>query len=96
LIFFDGTFDAESIFGGCGALVFVIDAQDDYSDALSKLYSTVTKAYKINSDIKFEVFIHKADSLSDDNKLEKQRDIQQQAMDLLQAEGSDDIHLSFT
>lgn len=25
--FFDGTFDAEAIFGGCGALVFVIDAQ---------------------------------------------------------------------
>jgi len=93
--FFDGTFDAESIFGGCGALVFVIDAQDDYSEALHKLYNTVTKAYKINPDIKFEVFIHKADSLSDDNKLETQRDIQQQAMDLLQSEGSDDIHLSF-
>jgi Ras-related GTP-binding protein C/D len=24
---FDGTFDAEAIFGGCGALVYVIDAQ---------------------------------------------------------------------
>jgi Ras-related GTP-binding protein C/D len=27
--FFDGTFDAEAIFGGCGALVFVVDAQVD-------------------------------------------------------------------
>ena len=25
--FFDSTFDSESIFGGCGALIFVIDAQ---------------------------------------------------------------------
>lgn len=25
--FFDPTFDSETIFGGCGALVFVIDAQ---------------------------------------------------------------------
>merc|ERR1712072_963631 len=28
--FFDPTFDSDEIFGGCGALVFVIDAQDDY------------------------------------------------------------------
>lgn len=27
--FFDGTFDSDMIFGGCGALVFVIDAQVD-------------------------------------------------------------------
>ena len=25
--FFDSTFDSDTIFGGCGALVFVIDAQ---------------------------------------------------------------------
>jgi Ras-related GTP-binding protein C/D len=27
LDFFDPTFDSEVIFGGCGALIFVIDAQ---------------------------------------------------------------------
>lgn len=27
--FFDATFDSDMIFGGCGALVFVIDAQVD-------------------------------------------------------------------
>ena len=47
------------IFGGVGALVFVIDAQDDYIDALAKLNTTVTKAYSVNPKIKFEVFIHK-------------------------------------
>jgi len=93
--FFDGTFDAETIFGGCGALVFVIDAQDEYTEALNKLHMTVTKAYKVNPSITFEVFIHKADGLSDDNKIEKQRDIQQQAMELLQAEQGEHIHLSF-
>ena len=55
--FFDQTFDSELIFGDCGALVFVIDAQDDYLDALTKLNQTVTKAYKVNSRIKFEVFM---------------------------------------
>jgi Ras-related GTP-binding protein C/D len=45
--FFDGTFDAEKIFGDCGALIFVIDAQDEYNEALNKLYTTVTKAYRV-------------------------------------------------
>lgn len=42
--FFDPAFDSDIIFGGCGALVYVIDAQDDYMEALAKLHLTVTKA----------------------------------------------------
>jgi Ras-related GTP-binding protein C/D len=92
--FFDPTFDSELIFGDCGALVFVIDAQDDYLEALTKLNQTVTKAYKVNRKIKFEVFIHKVDGVSDDFKIESQRDIHQRATDDLQDAGLD-IHLSF-
>mmetsp|Transcript_43857 Transcript_43857/g.110571 ORF Transcript_43857/g.110571 Transcript_43857/m.110571 type:complete len:363 (+) Transcript_43857:202-1290(+) len=95
LDFFDPTFDSEVIFGGCGALVFVIDAQDDYTEALSKLHMTVTKAYKVNPNITFEVFIHKVDGLSDDHKIEAQRDIQQQAMDDLMDSKLANLHLSF-
>ena len=63
--FFDTvTFDTDIIFGGVGALVFVIDAQDDYLDALSKLNTTVTKAHSVNPKIKFEVFIHKGKFIS--------------------------------
>ena len=58
---FDPTFNADAIFGGCGALVFVIDAQDDYLDALAKLNMTVSRAHRANPDIKCEVFIHKVD-----------------------------------
>jgi len=93
--FFEPTFDSENIFGGCGAIVFVIDAQDDYMEALTKLHSTVTKASKVNPDIKFEVFIHKVDGLSEDHKIETQRDIQQRATDELMDSESDSIHLSF-
>jgi Ras-related GTP-binding protein C/D len=93
--FFDGTFDAEAIFGGAGALIFVVDAQDDYSDALNKLHQTVIKAHKVNPNITFEVFIHKADGLSDEHKIETQRAIQQGANDLLENEGGGSIHLSF-
>lgn len=57
--FIEPTFDSDMIFGGCGALVFVIDAKDDYNEALTKFKNTVIKAYKVNPRIKFEVFIHK-------------------------------------
>lgn len=50
-------------------------------EALNKLHLTVTKAFKVNQSIKFEVFIHKVDGLSDDYKMETQRDIHQRAND---------------
>eukprot|EP00037_Helgoeca_nana_P005406 m.51283 g.51283 ORF g.51283 m.51283 type:complete len:345 (+) comp16415_c0_seq3:178-1212(+) len=93
--FFDPSFDSEVIFGGCGALVFVIDAQDDYMESLAKLHETVTKAYKVNPHIRFEVFIHKVDGLSDDHKIETTRDIHQRVMDELEHAGLPEIHLSF-
>lgn len=94
--FLDPTmFDPDRIFSGCGALVFVIDAQDDYMDALAKLHLTVMKAYKVNRNMNFEVFIHKVDGLSDDNKIETQRDIHQRANDDLNDAGYESLHLSF-
>ncbi|KAF4523693.1 hypothetical protein B566_EDAN006064 [Ephemera danica] len=93
--FIDPNFDSDMIFGGCGALVYVIDAQDDYMEALNRLNTTVTKAYKVNPSIKFEIFIHKVDGLSDDHKMETQRDIHQRANDDLADTGYDQIHLSF-
>lgn len=93
--FFDDTFDSDHIFSGCGALVFVIDAQDDYLEALTKLTTTVTKAWKVNRDIKFEIFIHKVDGLSDDHKIETQRDIQSRALEELTELNYPDVTLSF-
>ncbi|XP_056632460.1 ras-related GTP-binding protein C [Diorhabda sublineata] len=93
--FFDSSFDYDMIFGGCGALIFVIDAQDDYIEALNKLNLTVTKAYKINPNLRLEVFIHKVDGLGDDFKMESQRDIHQRTTDDLNDSGFDQIHLSF-
>jgi len=94
--FFDATFETETIFGGCGALIFVIDAQDDYLEALGKLHATVTKAYQVNPNIRFEVFIHKVDGLSDDTKMETQRDIHQRATDdVIEAGLELQVNLSF-
>ncbi|RHY39920.1 hypothetical protein DYB30_012219, partial [Aphanomyces astaci] len=63
----------EMIFGNCGAIVFVIDAQDDpYSEALTRLHDTVARAHRYNPNVFFEVFIHKVDGdlfISDDHKI---------------------------
>ncbi|XP_029360137.1 ras-related GTP binding Ca isoform X2 [Echeneis naucrates] len=93
--FFDPTFDYEMIFRGTGALIFVIDAQDDYVEALGRLHLTVSRAYRVNPDINFEVFIHKVDGLSDDHKIETQRDIHQRANDDLADASLEKLHLSF-
>lgn len=95
LDFFDPTVDADAIFSNCGALIFVIDAQDDRTEALNKLHLTVSKAYQINKNISFEVFIHKVDGLSDDSKIDTHRTIQHQALDDLADAKLENIHLSF-
>jgi len=95
LDFTDDAFDTEQIFAQCGALIYVIDAQDDYSEALSKLHKTVLKAHKINPSMTFEVFIHKVDSINDEHKMDTQRGIQQQAMDELADKNLNGVHLSF-
>ena len=92
---FDLHFDIDELLRGCDALVFVIDAQDEYHGALNKLHMTVVRAYKLNSNIKFEVFIHKVDCLSDEDKIQVQRDIHQRVTDNLTDAGFDSIFLSF-
>ncbi|KAG0350693.1 hypothetical protein BGZ54_003685, partial [Gamsiella multidivaricata] len=93
--FFDPTFDTTAIFGEVGALVFVIDSQDDYMDALVRLHSTVVAAYRVNPNITFEVFIHKVDGLSEDYKIDTQRDIQQTTTDELADAGLENVQLAF-
>lgn len=67
--------------------------QDDYTEAVSRLHLTVTRAYKVNTNINFEVFIHKVDGLSDDHKIQKQRDIHKRANDDLTDAGLQSINL---
>ena len=45
--------------------------KDEYSEALHRLFYTVTNAYSVNQNITFEVLIHKVDGLSDDYKIGK-------------------------
>ncbi|KAI8883329.1 hypothetical protein K501DRAFT_323550 [Backusella circina FSU 941] len=91
----DMAYDAQDIFSAVGALIFVIDAQDDYSEALHRLFTTVTSAYRVNPNITFEVLIHKVDGLSDDYKIDTQRDVQQRMGDALADAQMEIIHLTY-
>ena len=103
--FADAITDFDGIFKNCGALVFVIDVQEDCLDALNRIVLTVSYAYKMNPKIHFEVFIHKVDGLSDDYKIGKlfnsltssdtQRDILQRLTDEFTDAGLEAVYLSF-
>ncbi|ORY39141.1 Gtr1/RagA G protein [Rhizoclosmatium globosum] len=72
-----------------------MDAQDDYMVALKQLFLTVNTAYKVKKDMLFEVLVHKIDGLSDDHKIETQRDIHMRIRDDLTEAGLQDVHLGF-
>ena len=59
------------------------------------LNKTFTAAYKINPQLKFEVFIHKMDGIPEDQKIDLQRDIHQRASEELAEAGMGDLHLRF-
>lgn len=65
------------------AIIFVVDAQDDYFDALSRLNQVILRAYQNNPEIHFHIFINKVDGLSDDYKYDTQRDIEQRVFEEL-------------
>ncbi|CAH8606248.1 unnamed protein product [Heterobilharzia americana] len=82
--FCDETFQSEAIFLASCAIIFIIDAQDDYHEALTRLHITLESAFRFNMNIKFEVFIHKVDCLTDDQKMDIQRDITQRVTGVLE------------
>jgi Ras-related GTP-binding protein C/D len=94
--FMDPSFDVEAIFGEIGALIWVIDAQDDYLEAINRLNFTILHLQQSGySNINIEVFIHKVDGLSDDYKLDIQRDVTQRIQDELSDNGFENAPINF-
>jgi len=91
----DSPFDFDSIFGEHGALIWVLDAQDDYLEALAKLHTTIIHLQRNYPQINIEVFNHKVDGLSDDYKIDTQRDIVQRTQDELSDAGFDNVQISY-
>lgn len=63
------------------AVVFVIDAQDDYYEALSKLQTIILSAFAENQTIEFHVFVHKIDGYSNDYRQDTLSTIQGKVLD---------------
>lgn len=73
-----GGYDMERLLRRCNAVVYIIDAQDDYSESILRLNTIIQLGRRLNPRIRYEVFIHKVDQLSDEAKTETQRDIHNQ------------------
>lgn len=95
LNYFEPTYDSERLFSSVGALVYVIDSQDEYLNALTNLLMIIEFAYKVNSNIHIEVLIHKIDGLLEDYRIDAQRDIMQRTGDELLDLGLEGVQVSF-
>ena len=93
--FLEANFDTDSIFSTAGAMVWVLDAQDDYIESVTRLTDTILKLQQLYPDIKYSVFIHKVDSLSNDFREDTVRDIIQRIMDELNDAGLENPPVSF-
>lgn len=95
LNYFEPSYDSERLFKNIGALVYVIDSQDEYMNAITNLAMIIEYAYKVNPKINIEVLIHKVDGLSEDFKVDAQRDIMQRTGEELLELGLDGVQVSF-
>jgi Ras-related GTP-binding protein C/D len=85
--YLESSFDLEEIFGSHGALVWVIDAQDDYLESVARLNRTILTVQQYYPNINIEVFIHKVDGLSDEYRTDTFQDIVQLISDELSDAG---------
>ncbi len=71
----------------CGALIYVIDAQQqDYESACVRLRDLIKQTSELKQNIVYEVFIHKVDSdmfMTDDQKIDCLNEIQTNMRGLL-------------
>ncbi len=93
--YLDLNFDAESIFGGVGAMIWVLDAGDNYMEPIGRLTETIVHLQQSYPSIKYSVFIHKIDSLGDDFRDDTVRDITQRITDDLFDAGLENPPISY-
>lgn len=92
---YDSLVDYHSIFSEVGALLWVIDAQDEYFDAIERLNSTILYIQSKYPRINIEVFVHKVDGLSEDFRGDIYRDIQQRVLDELSDHNLENAPVNF-
>ncbi|GMF03293.1 unnamed protein product [Ambrosiozyma monospora] len=88
-------YNSDELFASTGALVYVIDSQDEYLAAIENLILIINHVSALNKGIHIEVLIHKMDGSSDDFKMDTQRDIRTRIMAELSTFGLDDVLVNF-
>lgn len=91
----ESMFDSKSIFGEIGALIWVIDAQDEIFDSLQQLNETILYVQEKYPSINVEIFVHKVDGLSDDYRADTFQNIQQHVQDELDDNGLQNAPIFF-
>jgi len=64
-------------------IVFVIDIQDHHQQPIARLVELVITAYQENQNVNLEVFVHKAEALSEEYKIENFKHIQHRVLEEL-------------
>lgn len=93
--YLDGSFDTETIFTGVGGIVWVIDAQDSYMEPIRRVTDTILHLTELYPKIKYSVFVHKTDSLTEDYREDTIRDIMQKTSDELFDNGLENPPVTF-
>ncbi|KAK4189591.1 hypothetical protein QBC35DRAFT_380043 [Podospora australis] len=89
------SFDLDAIFSEVGALIWVVDSQDDFSEATHRLSMVVLNLRRDYPHINIEVFVHKVDALAEDYRQDIVRDVRMQIADELGDNGVEELNMRF-
>merc|ERR1711939_1153021 len=76
-------FDHHAIFSNAGAVIWILDVQDEYLSSITSMIQTAVFLAEHYPRVNFEVFIHKIDGLSEEYKYETFREVRQRMQDEL-------------
>ena len=88
-------FDHPAIFSNTGAVIWILDVQDEYLTSISTMIHAAVFLAEHYPRVNFEVFIHKTDGLSDEYKYETFREVRQRVQDELSDLGHGDRSVSY-
>lgn len=88
-------YDHTSLFSNIGAVIWIIDSQDEYLTSINELLRTAIFLSEHYPRINFEVFIHKTDGLSDEYKYDTFREVRQRVQDELSDVGYGNRSVSY-
>lgn len=88
-------FDHHAVFSNTGAVIWVLDVQDDYLTSITEMIQTAVFLTENYPRVNFEVFIHKTDGLSEEYRSETFREVRQRVQDELSDLGHGDRSVSY-